>query len=103
MRYSTIPAFLAISIPLAACSSGNVRAPSTYATVAPPPVSTPYYDPYPAYGSSNATWRPPVYDRNGTIVKPADPATQSSRPNYETAEWATGASGGSASAPPGTF
>ena len=62
-----------------------------------------YYDPYVAYGSSNATWRPPVYDRQGAIVKPAEPASQGNRPNYEGAEWATGAAGGNRVAPPGTF
>ena len=47
------------------------------------------------YGSSNAIWRPPVYDLQQTIVKPAEPASQASRPDYEGAEWATGAGGGS--------
>ena len=35
--------------------------------------------------------------------KPAEPASQASRPNYEGAEWATGAGGGSSLKPPGTF
>lgn len=103
MRQILLPVMLAVTNPLAACSSGNVQAPSAYAKVSPPPVKAPYYDPYAAYGSTDATWRPPVYDRNGTIVKPADPTSQDSRPDYEAAEWATGAAGGSTSAPPGTF
>lgn len=103
MCRKSLLALFVLSIPLAACSSGNVRAPDSYAKVSPPPVANPYYDPYPAYGSANATWRPPVYDRNDTVVKPVDPTTQASRPDYEQAPWATGASGGSVSAPPGTF
>jgi hypothetical protein len=103
MHPKHLVAVLSIAAPLAACSSGNVRAPDTYARVMPPPVSNPYYDPFPAYGTANATWLPPVYDRNGTIVKPSEPSTQASRPAYENAPWATGASGGSEVAPRGTF
>jgi hypothetical protein len=68
-----------------------------------PPVRNPLYNPYAAYGEANATWTPPVFNRDGTIVKPAEPATQSDRPEYEFAPWAYGASGGSRYAPPGTF
>ena len=50
-----------------------------------------------------ATWTPPAFNRDGTIVKPAEPSTQDDRPRYETAPWANGASGGSQLAPPGTF
>lgn len=39
-----------------------------------------FYDPYAAYGEANATRRPPVVDRNGTIVKPFEPSTQTTRP-----------------------
>jgi hypothetical protein len=39
-----------------------------------------FYDPYAAYGEANATRRPPVLDRNGTIVKPFEPSTQTTRP-----------------------
>ena len=82
------------------------------ATFAPPAATqrsplprsrNPWYDPYAPYGSSNAIWRPPVYDLQQTIVKPAEPASQASRPDYEGAEWATGAGGGSTLKPPGTF
>lgn len=103
MDHKHLVFFLSLAAPLTACSSGNVRAPDTYARVTPPPVANPYYDPYPAYGTANATWQPPVYDRSGTIVKPTDPSTQSSRPVYEDAPWATGASGGNEIAPRGTF
>ena len=88
---------------LTACAQGNLRTPGSYAALAPPPVRSPWYDPYSAYGSSNANWRPPVYDLQGTIVKPVEPASQASRPDYEGAEWATGARGGSTLRPPGTF
>ena len=48
---------------LTGCAQGNLRTSSSYAALAPPPVRNPWYDPYAAYGSSNATWRPPVYHR----------------------------------------
>ena len=88
---------------LAACSSGNVKPARDYTAPAAPPVRNPLYNPYAAYGEANATWRPPVFDRDGTIVKPAEPASQFDRPNYEFAPSATGAAGGSQFAPPGTF
>lgn len=91
------------SLPLAACSNGNVRAPGDYYALRPPAVAHPFYDPFAAYGEANATWLPPVIDRNGTIVKPWEPSTQASRPHYEQAPWATGAAGGSRWAPVGTF
>ena len=90
-----------ITLPLAAC--GNVRTASDYGTPSPVSVKNPDYDLYMPYGSANATWRPPVYNRQGTIVGPEEPATQSSRADYEHAPWAYEASGGSQFAPPGTF
>lgn len=102
MRHLVLP-LVFLSVPLAACSSGNVRTAASYNAPPPPPVQHPFYDPYASYGEANAIWRPPVVDRNGTIVKPYEPSTQGTRPNYESAPWATGASGGSPSAPPGTF
>jgi hypothetical protein len=39
-----------------------------------------FYYPYAAYGEANATRRPPVVDRNGRIVKPFEPSTQTTRP-----------------------
>jgi hypothetical protein len=88
---------------LAACSSANVKSAKDYSAPAAPPVRNSLYNPYAAYGESNATWQPPVFNRDGTIVKPAEPASQADRPRYEFAPWATGAGGGSQYAPPGTF
>jgi len=93
---------LALALPLAACA-GNVRTANQYGSPSPVAVKNPDYDPYMAYGSANATWRPPVYNRQSTIVAPDEPSTQSPRPDYEHAPWAYGASGGSQFAPPGTF
>ncbi|MDE1907165.1 MAG: hypothetical protein KGH75_12025 [Rhodospirillales bacterium] len=92
-----------LTLSLAACESGNIKKVSDYHPPAPPPMQNPVYDPYAGYGASNAIWTPPVYDRDGTIVKPTEPSTQADRPSYETAPWATGAGGGSQYAPPGTF
>ena len=75
--------FALASTALAGCAQGNLRTPSSYAALAPSPVRNPWYDPYAPYGSSNAIWRPPVYDLQQTIVKPAEPASQASRPAYE--------------------
>ena len=88
---------------LAACSGGNVKSAGDYHAPPAPPVRNPVYNPYAAYGEANATWQPPIFNRDGTIVKPAEPSTQDDRPSYEFAPWATGASGGSQFAPPGTF
>src|SRR5208282_6886995 len=91
------------ALALGGCAQGNLRGSASYAVLAPPPVHQPWYDPYAAYGSSNAIWRPPVYDVQRNIVKPIEPASQASRPDYESAEWATGAGGGSQLRSPGTF
>ncbi len=89
---------------LAACATPpNIRSAGDYDAPAAPPVKHALYDPYAAYGQANATWRPPVINRAGTIVKPFDPSVEQGRPDYEHAEWATGAAGGSRQAPPGTF
>jgi hypothetical protein len=92
-----------LTLSLAACESGNITRVSDYHPPPAPPMQNPVYDPYAPYGEANATWTPPVYDRDGTIVKPNEPSTQDGRPSYETAPWATGASGGSQYTPPGTF
>jgi len=91
------------AILLAACSTGNVKSTKDYSPPPAPQVRNPIYDPYAGYGTANATWQPPVFNRDGTIVKPAEPASQADRPDYESAPWATGAGGGSQYAPPGTF
>ena len=90
-----------LSVPLAACDHGNIRPVSSYHAPKPPPVRNPSYDPNASYGEANATWLAPVYNRDGTVVKPSEPASQADRPNYEDAPWATGASGGGPNA--GTF
>jgi hypothetical protein len=93
-----------LPIGLGACTDGpNVTSAKDYTAPAAPPVRNPLYDPYAAYGETNATWTPPVFNRDGTIMKPSEPASQSDRPGYEFAPWASGASGGSQTAPPGTF
>lgn len=94
---------LLAALALGACTEGNIRSAGSYSAPAAPPIKNPSYDPYASPGSANATWAPPVVNRNGTIVRPNDPASQAGRPDYEHASWATGAAGGSAAAPPGTF
>ena len=96
-------ALAALTLSLAACSGGNVKSAKNYTAPAAPPVRNPLYNPYAAYGQANATWQAPVFNRDGTITKPAEPASQSNRPSYEVAPWATGAAGGSQFAPEGTF
>ncbi len=94
---------LPIALALTACAHGNVKSASDYTAPEAPPVRYPLYNPYSPYGEANATWQPPVFNRDGTVVKPTEPATDADRPSYETAPWATGASGGSQFAAPGTF
>ena len=99
-----LPFAILVTANLCACATPpNVRSASSYHAPAAPPLQHPLYNPYAAYGEANATWRPPVVDRNGTVVKPYDPAVDNGRPDYEHSEWATGAAGGSVQAPPGTF
>ena len=86
-----------------ACSSGNLRSARDFSAPATPLVWHPYYNPYAPYGQANATWTPTVWDRQGDIVKPFDPSVERGRPPYEAASWATGAGGGGAGVPPGTF
>ena len=97
---------LALAAVLAGCAINppNVKSVKDYSAPAAPPVRNPSYNPYGPYGEANATWQPPVFNRDGTILKPAEPASQYDRPFYETAPWATGAAaGGDHFAPPGTF
>jgi hypothetical protein len=103
MRPSTFAAITALCLILAACSDGNLRSPSDYNAPAAPTGRQSEYDPFARPGSSNATWMPPIINRNGTIVRPYDPGVTVGRPDYEHAPWASGAAGGSAAAPPGTF
>ncbi len=95
--------FMSATVSLAACSSGNVKSARDYNAPAAPVVRHPYYSPYAPFGEVNATWTPPVWKRDGTIVKPFDPSVELRRPSYENAPWATGTADRSAVAPPGTF
>ena len=103
--FSYLPASLAalISVTLAACDSGNVRSTRDYSAPRAPTVQHPLYDPSMPYGTANATWVAPIYNRAGTIVRPSDPGAERGRPPYEQAPWATGAGGRNDVAAPGTF
>jgi len=92
-----------IGLALAGCDNGNVKRLSDYSAPPPRPIRNPAYNPYAPYGDTNATWTPPAYNTDGTIVKLDEPSSQTDRPSYETAPWASGAQGGSQFAPPGTF
>lgn len=102
MRRARSP-FLLTVLCMAACSSTNVKSAKDYIAPTAPPVRNPVYNPYALYGEANATWRPSVFNRDGTVTKPFEPSTEAGRPGYETAPWATGAGGGDRFAPPGTF
>lgn len=99
----TILAALAAGSLASGCSSGNVRSASSYNAPAAPPVKNPLYDPYGPYASANATWRAPIYNQTGTIVRVGDPNVDRDRPPYEQAPWATGADARRTDVPPGTF
>lgn len=88
-----------ILLSLAACDHGNVQPVSSYRAPPAPAVRNADYDPYQPYAQANAIWRPPVFNRDGLIVKPVEPSSQGSRPDYENAAWVNGQ--GSATA--GTF
>jgi hypothetical protein len=95
--------FLLLAVSLFACTRGNVRSARDYSPPPAPPVRNSVYNPYAAYGEADATWQPSVWNRDGTIVKPVEPASQADRPRYELAPWASGTAGGSQYTPPGTF
>ena len=103
MRLFSLMMLTALASVPAACSNANLKSASDYNAPSAPRVKHPYYNPYAAYGEANATWTPSVWDRNGTITRPADPGADMGRPAYEGAPWATGAASGRAYAPPGTF
>ena len=103
MRPFRFLAATAVTLTLAACSGGNLKTASDYSAPSAPTVRHPTYNPYSTYGTANATWMPPVVNRHGTVVRPNDPGVLSGRPDYEHADWATGAAGGDRLAPPGTF
>ena len=103
MRLVRFLAPVAAMLVLAACSGGNLKTASDYSAPSAPTVRYPTYNPYAPSGTAKATWVPPVVNRHGTVVRPNDPSVLSGRPDYEHAEWATGAGGGDRLAPPGTF
>jgi len=103
MRLISFLAPIATVLALNACSGANLKTASDYSAPSAPTVRYPSYNPYSTYGTANATWVPPVVNRHGSVVRPNDPSILSGRPDYEHAEWATGAAGGDRLAPPGTF
>ena len=103
MKPRALPFLALLLVSLTACGSGNVKSARDYTAPAAPHVKEPFYDPAMPYGSANATWASPIYNRAGTIVRPSDPSVDFRRQDYEHATWATGAAGGSRNAPPGTF
>ena len=103
MKSTFLVAVASSLLSLVSCSSDNLRSARDYNVPPPPPIQHPAYNPYASYGEARATWRPPVVDRDGTIQKPAEPAFQWDRPNYEGAGWASGAARSVFSGPPGTF
>ena len=100
MRLFRFVAATAATLTLAGCSGGNLKTASDYSAPSAPPVRYSTYNPYSTAGTANAIWVPPVVNRHGTVVRPNDPGVLSGRPDYEHAEWATGAARGDRSAPP---
>jgi hypothetical protein len=103
MKRLTLAMIATSLICLASCASGNLKSAKDYDVPPPPPIKHPSYNPYASYGEAHATWRPPVVDRDGTIQKPAEAASQWDRLNYEGSGWASGAARSVFSGPPGTF
>lgn len=104
MKAFSMASLALAAIGLAGCGSGgNIQSSKDYNVPHPPIVGYPAYNPYAAYGEARATWRPPVFDRDGTIQKPVEPSSQGNRPDYENAPWATGAGRSPFSGPAGTF
>ncbi len=91
---------MALLLALAGCDSGNLKAVSAGRFSPAPPLRAPFYDPYATPGQVPATWVPPVYDREGTIIRPHDPLVEWDFEDYQHAPWLAGRS---RSAPPGTF
>ena len=73
MTSRPVTAITLLAIGLAGCSSGNLHSSKDANPPPPPPVLHPLYNPNAAYGEAKATWRPPVFDRDGTIQKPPSP------------------------------
>jgi len=90
----------ALLLALTGCDSGNLKTASTGSLPPALPVRAPFYDPFAAPGQVPATWMPPVYDREGTIVRLHDPSVEWHFEDYQHAPWLAGKS---RSAPAGTF
>ena len=85
----------------ASSAHGNVKSASDYAAPKAPAVRDPLYNPYTPTAKLTPAGSPSVFNHDGTVVRPTEPATDADRPPYEA--WATGAVGGSQLTPPGTF
>ena len=80
------PAAAAVLMSLVACGSGgNLKADNTYHGSPPMVVNHPKFDPF--QGSRDVTWVAPAYDRQGTIVAPADPAVTGTFEDYRDQDW----------------
>lgn len=90
----------ALLLALAGCDNGNLKTTRSYGSPSAPAVLSPLFDPFATPGQVPATWVPPVYDREGTIVRPRDPSVEWDFEDYQHAPWLTGRS---RSAPSGTF
>ena len=85
---------------LTGCDNGNLKTAQASGSASAPPVRSPLFDPFATSGQAPATWLPPVYDRQGTIVRPRDPSVEWDFEDYQHAPWLTGRS---RSAPSRTF
>ena len=103
MKSTFLLMIAALLVGLTSCTSGNLKSAKDYNVPPPPSIQQPTYNPYASYGAAHATWQPPVVDRDGTIKKPAEAASQWDRPTYEGSGWAGAAARSVFSGPPGTF
>ena len=67
---------LAVLLALSGCDHGNVKPVASYSAPPAPPIRNPTFMPYAPYGDANATWEPPTFNQDGTIVKPTEPSSQ---------------------------
>ncbi len=103
MKSTLLLAIATLLMSLTSCASGNLKSAKDYDVPPPPAIQHHFYNPYASYGEAHATWRPPVVDRDEAIQKPAEPASQWDRPDYEGSGWVSGAARSVFSGPPGTF
>lgn len=89
---------------LSACGSGgNVRSTTEYTAPSASKLTHPAYSPYAAYGDERENWRPEVANRDGSLVRPQEPATEYDRADYDCVPLSVGSAGALVTAPPGTF